>query len=193
MLSKIRYNAPVILTFSFLSLGALLLGLLTGGWTTTHLFCVYRAPLADPLTYVRFFGHVLGHSGLEHYMGNILMMLVIGPTVEEKYGSKPLLYAMLATALVSGLVQFLFFPGSALLGASGIVFMLIVISSLGGMKNGTIPLTLILVAVFYLGGEVLRALTADDNISQLTHIIGGICGGVFGYSMAGRKKHRRKS
>ena len=97
------------------------------------------------------------------------------------------------TAAVTGLVEMVFFPGYALMGASGIVFMLIVLSSLSGMRDGRIPLTLILVAVFYLGGEVLRALTVNDNISQLTHVIGGVCGGVFGYSMAGRKKRRRKA
>ena len=81
------------------------------------------------------------------------------------------------------LVQVVFFPRSALLGASGIVFMLIVLSSLSGMSQGTIPLTFLLVAVIYLGQEVSDALTARDNISQLTHIVGGVCGGVLGMSM----------
>ena len=58
----IRFNAPVILSFALLSLIALLLGKWTNGATTTQFFSVYRSSLADPLTYVRFFGHVLGHS-----------------------------------------------------------------------------------------------------------------------------------
>ena len=58
----LRYNAPVTLTFALLSLLALLLGRLTDGWTTQHLFCVYRAPLTDLLTYPRLFLHVLGHT-----------------------------------------------------------------------------------------------------------------------------------
>ena len=33
----------------------------------------------DPLTYVRFFTHVLGHSGYSHYMGNMLLLLLVGP------------------------------------------------------------------------------------------------------------------
>ena len=45
----IQYNSPVVLTFSLLSLGALLLGELTGGASTGLLFCVYRSPLTDPL------------------------------------------------------------------------------------------------------------------------------------------------
>lgn len=186
MRMRIQYNAPVTLTFAFLSLGVLALDFLTGGWSTQTFFCVYRAPLTNPLTYVRMVGHVLGHSGYAHYLGNMMLLLVIGPTLEEKYGSSRFLSCIFITALISGLVQFFLFPGSALLGASGIVFMMILLSSLSGMRSGTIPLTLILVAVLYLGGELVDAVTVRDSVSQLTHIVGGLCGAALGFSM----KHR---
>ena len=180
---KLHYNSPVVLTFALVSLGALLLGYLTDGASTYKCFSVYRAPLTDFWTYPRFVLHVLGHSSYAHYIGNMMMILVIGPPLEEKYGSRSLLIAILITALVSGLVQWLFFPGTALLGASGIVFMMIVMSSLGGMKNGCIPITLILVLVLYSGGEIVDGVVLRDNVSQLTHIIGGICGALLGLSM----------
>ena len=109
VLKRIHYNTPVVLTFFFLSLAALLLGALTGGWTTQAFFSVYRSPLTDPLGYVRLFGHVLGHAGYEHFAGNMLLFLVIGPPMEEKYGSKVLLTGILLTALISGLLQCIFF------------------------------------------------------------------------------------
>ena len=180
---KISYNAPVALTFALLSLLALVLDGITNGWTTVNLFSVYRCSLADPLAWFRFFGHVLGHSGFAHYIGNMVLILVLGPNLEDRFGSWTVLWAILLTAFVSGLVQFLFFPGTALLGASGIVFMMILLSSFGGVRNGVIPITLILVAVFYLGGELWDAIFVDDNVSQLTHIIGGICGALLGISM----------
>lgn len=111
------------------------------------------------------------------------MILVVGPPLEEKYGSKNLFWAIFLTALVSGLVQWLFFPGTALLGASGIVFMMIVMSSLSGMKDGCIPITLVLVLILYIGGEIVNGLLQQDNISQLTHIVGGVCGAVLGLNM----------
>ena len=186
MRPHIQYNSPVVLTFALLSLGALALGWATGGWTTLHLFCVYRSPLSDPLTYVRLVGHVLGHSGYAHYLSNMMLLLVAGPPLEEKYGSRRLLLCILVTALISGLVQFLCFPKTALLGASGIVFMLILLSSLSGMRAGAIPLTLILVAVLYLGGEVVDAITLRDNVSQLTHVVGGLCGACLGFALSRR-------
>jgi membrane associated rhomboid family serine protease len=181
---RIQYNSPVVLTFALISLISLLLGMLTGGKSTTLLFCVYRAPLTDPLTYVRMVCHVLGHSNYSHYLNNMMLLLVVGPPLEEKYGSKRLVICIVITALVSGLVQFVLFPGSALLGASGIVFMMIVLSSLAGMKSGSIPLTLILVLILYLGGEVVTAVTVQYNVSQLTHIIGGLCGAALGFAMS---------
>jgi len=67
------------------------------------------------------------------------------------------------------------------------VFMMIVLSSLSGMRDGGIPLTLVLVMVLYLGGEVVAAVTQADNVSQLTHIVGGLCGAVLGFGMSRRK------
>ena len=184
---KISYNAPAALTFALISLLALVANYFTSGWVNANLCSVYRSSLADPLTYVRFFGHVLGHSGYAHYIGNMVLILVLGPNLEDRFGSWNVLWAILFTALVSGVVQFLFFPGTALLGASGIVFMMILLSSFGGVRNGTIPTTLIFVAVFYLGGELWDAIFINDNISQLTHIVGGLCGTVLGFALSGRR------
>ena len=180
---RLQYNAPVVLSFALLSLGALLLGVLTGGRSTKLLFSVYRCPLSDLLAWPRFVLHVLGHSGYAHYIGNMMMILVVGPPLEEKYGSRPLFWSIFLTALVAGMVQWLFFPHTALLGASGIVFMMIVMSSLAGMKDGCIPITLILVLLLYVGGEIVDGVVLSDNVSQLTHIIGGLCGAFLGISM----------
>ena len=178
----------LVLLFALLSLLVLLLDGWTGGVSTTRFFCVYRSSLADPLTYVRFFGHVLGHSGYSHYMNNMLLLLLVGPGLEEKYGSRNLLVTILVTALVTGLVQFIFFPGTALLGASGVVFMMIVLNSFTEMRRGGIPLTMLLVVALYLGNEVVDGLSESDNISQMTHIVGGLCGIVFGFTLARAKK-----
>ena len=185
---KIQYDSPVVLTFALLCLGALLANHLTDGWTNQNLFCVYRASFYDPLTYVRFFGHVLGHADMVHFFSNICLLLVLGPVVERRYGSKNLLLAIVVTALVTGLVQFIFFPGTGLLGASGIVFMMIFLSSISGIKGGNIPVTLILVAIIYLGQEVSTMIMENDQTSQLTHIIGGVCGIVLGAMMAKKKR-----
>lgn len=178
----------MILTFFLLSLAVLLLDWQTGGWTTAHLFCVYRSSLTDLFFYVRLVGHVLGHANWEHFMNNMLLLLVVGPPMEEKYGSLPLLKAILFTAVASGVLQCLLFPGTALLGASGIVFMLIMLASLAGARSGSIPLTLILVAVMYMGEQIYSILFVKDDVANFMHIVGGVCGTAFGFYCTRRKR-----
>ena len=188
---RIKYNAPFTITFALISLVAFLVDQRTGGAANRLLFGVYRSSLTDPLTYVRAFTHVLGHSSFAHYSGNIMLMLVLGPTLEERYGSATIFKLSAVTALVAGLAHCLLYSNTMLMGASGIVFMMILLSSVGGAKNGTIPLTLILVAALYIGGEVMDGMFSADNVSQLSHIIGGVCGAVFGMARSGRGSGRR--
>jgi len=178
-LGKLQYNSPVTLTFTFLSLVILLLGYITDGKTTNLLFEVYRSSWSDPLNYFRLFGHVLGHMDWNHYTNNMVLFLVSGPILEEKYKSQSFFIMIAITAVVSGLFHVILFPSTVLLGASGIVFMMIVLSSAAGMKDGKIPLTLILVVIIYLGGEII-SVGSKDGIAHIAHILGGICGAAFG-------------
>ena len=189
MLRKIDYNAPVSLSLTIAAFVVLCLGWVTDGLTTRQLFCVYGSPWTDPLTYVRLFGHVLGHASWDHFLNNMLLLLVVGPPMEEKYGSKPLLCGMVFTALVTGVLQCVLFPRSGLLGASGIVFMLIMLSSLAGFSGG-IPVTMLLVAALYFGQQVYDIIFVHDNVANFMHIVGGLCGTAFGYYSALHSRRR---
>ena len=185
---RFRYNSPVVLTFALISLVDLLDGEVTGGEASRLYFSVYSFPPDQPLGYVRLLTHVLGHSSWEHYTGNITLMLVIGPTLEHRYGSMTILKCIALTAIVTGAAQCLLFPGVALCGASGVVFMMILLASMGGSRGGGIPLTMVAVAIFYLGGEVAAAISVRDNISQLSHILGGVCGAGMGFYLASKER-----
>lgn len=180
---KISFNSPVILGFSIICLVALLLNILTRGRSNILLFSVYRSSFLQPLTYVRLIGHVFGHAGWEHFINNIMLILVVGPLLEEKYGSRNMFCVIFITALVTGLVNCLLFPHVRLLGASGVVFALILLSSFTSIKNGYVPLTFILVALIYLGDQVYDGLFLKDNVSNLSHILGGFVGAGLGYVM----------
>lgn len=186
----ISYNSPVILGFTGICFLSLIIGIITKGVSTNLLFSVYRSSLMDPLTYIRFIGHIFGHAGWEHFIGNIMFILVVGPLLEEKYGSSNIVFVILSTALVTGLVNFIIFPHTQLLGASGVVFAFILLSSFTSIKEGSIPLTFILVAVIYIGGQVYNGLFIKDNISNLTHILGGITGAGLGYELNKNKISR---
>lgn len=189
MFKKIKFNSPVILSFAFISLLVLILNFLTQGISNQLFFSVYPSRLSNPLTYIRFLGHVLGHANWQHYINNMLLLLIVGPLLEEKYGSRSILIIIFITAVISGLVNVILFPNTALLGASGVVFAFILLSSITSYEDGSIPLTFILVALIYIGGQIIDGLTVKDHISNTTHIIGGMIGSVFGYYMNGKRLH----
>ena len=176
---RIHYNSPVILTYAIVSLIVLVSGVLTNHALTYQFFVIYRTAPTDPLLYLRLFTYVLGHANFDHYFGNLTMMLLVGPMVEEKYGSKPLLLMIIFTALIGGLTHIAFFSVGAL-GASGIVFMLILLTPFTNMRRGSIPLTFILVALIFIGREVMYSFTIDDNVSRFGHVLGGISGAIMG-------------
>ena len=180
---KITFNSPVVLGFVALCLVATLSNYMTRGLANELVFMTYHSSLSDPMTYVRFFTHVLGHGGWDHFMGNVLYLLLLGPMLEEKYGGKRILQVILVTALVTGLINYIFFWNVALCGASGVCFAFILLSSFTSFKEGEIPLTVVLVATVFLGQQVYEGLTLKDNISNMAHIFGGIVGWATGTAL----------
>jgi len=177
-LKKIDINAPVTLGMAALSLLVLGGNALTGGWLNRFL-AVYYTSFLDPLLYMRLLTHSIAHQDLAHYTGNFLLLLVVGPVVEERYGSRDTLMMIAIASVVIGLINVVLFSGTMLLGASGIVFMMILLASFVNIREGKFPLTVVLVFVLYIGNEI-ASLSANDQISQLSHILGGLCGGIFG-------------
>ena len=187
---QFSFNSQVILGFTILCFAVLALDQVTMGNSTRTFFSVYRSSLLSPFTYIRFFGHVLGHANWEHLIGNMMLILVVGPLLEEKYGSSNILFVILATALITGIIHFIFFPRTMLLGASGVVFALILLSSFTSFQEGKIPVTFLLVAVLYIGEQVYDGLFIQDNVSNLTHIAGGVVGSGLGFVMNKNKMNR---
>ena len=184
----IEFNSPVILSLFFISLILLVVNRITGGMINSLLAC-YFTRWSDPLMYPRLFSHVLAHQDLSHFTGNYLFILAVGPMVEEKYGSGNLAKMALITAGATGLINVVFFS-SGLVGASGLLFMLIILASFTNIREGRLPLTVILVLSLYVGNEIIRGLFTSDNISQLSHIAGALCGAVFGFDFHGIRLRR---
>ena len=182
---RIYLNAPITLGFVLICCLAMLLDYTTLGKSTSLVFSTYGSSYLRPLTYIRLIGHVFGHSSISHLVNNMLYILLLGPILEEKYHDK-LVYVILVTAIVTGLAHNIISPNTMLLGASGVVFSFILLASITGNKEG-IPLTLIIVAIMWIGGEIYDGISTIDNVSQLTHILGGISGTIMGLSFKTKK------
>lgn len=177
---RISINAPFVLGFATLGLVAMILSALTQGGSTRFFFELGgQFEFGNPSFYFKLLLHPLGHLTWAHYFGNFTIILLVGPLLEEKYGSVLLAVASVLTALVTGLSHVLMF-NSALIGASGVAFMMILLTSMVNVRQNTVPLTFLIVAILFMGREIAASFQ-NDTISQFAHIVGGICGAAFGY------------
>jgi GlpG protein len=181
---RISYNAPVVLTFAIAAVVAFIIEQTV---PTARAWFVAYPQLVDAHAYVGLFTHILGHASWEHLLGNFMLILLIGPILEERHGSMTLLFMILVTALMTGLAALVFSNG-LVLGASGIAFMMILLASLANVRGGEIPLTFLVVALIYMGGEIVHAVQGHDNISHMAHLVGGAVGAAFGFLGARPKK-----
>lgn len=180
---KLRYNAPVSLTFTLISAIVLLLNQFL---LKTLIPTLFVAPgrgdfsFVNPVDYIRVISHVIGHANWTHFISNFSFILLLGPSLEEKYGSGSILLMMFVTAVVTGILNVLLIP-AGLMGASGIVFMMILLMSFTNIKAGEIPITFILIVLLFIVKEVVDAIKDNNNISEFAHIAGGIMGSLFGF------------
>ncbi len=183
-MKKITLNSPVVLLFALACGGAYVANIFSNGWALANLFTITSLPWNQPMTYVRLICHIFGHTSIEHLYGNMLLFLLIGPLLEEKYGSLNIAIVILITAVVTGIAHIFLSPDTLLCGASGVVFAFILLAGVTGSGSG-VPLTMIIVAAMYITKSLYDGFNSPQ-ISQMAHILGGIIGGVFGMVMKGK-------
>lgn len=191
MALRIKYNAPVSLSFALLCTAVLICDQYLGTNLTYNYFIIDSKQSFDWANYPSYYhllSHIVGHYNWQHLISNLTYLLLLGPILEERYGSFKLCIMIAFTALVTGLINALF-SNSKLIGASGLVFMFITLISMVNIQKKEIPLTLLLVLALYLVQEFL-ALFSNDGVSQLTHIIGGLAGMILGFIIKPARRWR---
>ena len=179
---RLKYNAPTILTYTFICFFVMIITVYLLPDLIYNWFMVPGRQDFSPLSlrnWVSVFTHVIGHSGWNHLGRNFSIILLVGPMLEENHGSIPLLVMIAITSVVTGILNVIIF-NTALMGASGVAFMMILLASFTNFSRGEIPLTFLLVLVLYLGDQVLSSFSTS-NISNFAHIAGGFCGSLFGF------------
>jgi len=130
----VEFNSPVTLLLVLVSCAVHIADSFVGFPLSTTYFGAWPWSFFrfdSALSYWRLVSHVFGHVSTAHLAGNAQLLLVVGPACEEKYGSRILLRLVVITAAVSGLLHSACSRDEVLLGASGIVFMLILLNRYG--------------------------------------------------------------
>jgi GlpG protein len=133
----------------------------------------------SPVWYISTLTYIFGHSDFEHIVGNLSIILLLGPLVELKFGWQKFTIMVVSTAFLTAVLHTLLWD-NGLIGASGIAFMLIVVTSLLNTRGKDIPITFILVVLLFLGQEIYSSFK-NDQISHFAHLFGGAMGAFWGF------------
>eukprot|EP00929_Paragymnodinium_shiwhaense_P021540 TRINITY_DN14015_c0_g1_i1.p1 TRINITY_DN14015_c0_g1~~TRINITY_DN14015_c0_g1_i1.p1 ORF type:complete len:241 (-),score=17.76 TRINITY_DN14015_c0_g1_i1:376-1098(-) len=182
--SAVDIDSPIILVFA-----ALCVFLYVFSGLLPSLACIpfNHFQFFNPAHYLRLFTHVAMHGSRDHLTGNMVNLLLVGPACERAFGSAVLAKFFLWTAGATGVAHLLFGKASTYaFGASGIVFMLILLNSLLSARTGRIPLTFIIQVILWCWQDIIsqfRCSVADkcDGISHIAHLSGAFVGTALGF------------
>lgn len=220
----LKYDSPVTLTFVLLSTLILALdSFALKGFLTTNIFICHGSKAVGNiaafdyknfLDYLRLFTHTLGSSGWQSLLANSTFILLLGPTLEERYGSPILLLMIVLTSLVGGVLNACLVPFFTS-GSQSIVFMMICLAAITAFSKKEVPLSWIIVFALYFalklcssysdfsnsnsasfsfsstsGGkkiDFIEFLTL--NLNTFTSLAAGIVGSLFGFLVSPKKRN----
>jgi len=179
ILNYFDYNSKVILTFFFI---CLLFRVLDKIFHVNKIMSAKRGHILNPFTYIRFITRIFVHRDWVHFSNNFFYILLLGPMIEEKYGSLNLIYMILITAFASSLIQVIL-ERSESVGCSDIVYMMIVLCSFVSITTGKIPITFVIIFFKFIADEIILTFhhKKNDNVGHISHVMGAICGFIFAY------------
>jgi membrane associated rhomboid family serine protease len=187
-LRRLTVEAPVVICFSMICVIIHLLNITLIPNLNRFLAVHDTFSILNPMQYIRLFTHVVAHDKqINHIKGNLMNLLLVGPSAEHVYGSQAMLLTFLLVALVSAVAHIL--VGGEYthqLGASGIVFCVILLNSLVAADSGTIPLSFLLTAGLWVTDEVIKFVWNTDHMSHHAHLTGAIVGTAAGYYFKGK-------
>jgi GlpG protein len=174
----ITFKSPVTLT---IVAGSLVATLLPGAPAVMALHPAGLASWLDPFFYSGIFGHIFVHSGLAHWANNMALILLLAPALESRYGSLKFVGTMGALTFLVGISEslLLIFTQKTVIGASDLVFALILMTTFAQSRKGEIPIASILVAILW-GVHELGGLLTKDSIANSAHLVGAAWGFVWG-------------
>ena len=149
---------------------------------------------SNPLSYLRLFTYVLGAASGEILVCNMIFVLLLGPSMEERYGTVVIAIMTFVSALFSGVLNACFCK-SSLQGCEAIIFMMIFLNSFVSLSKKKIPFSFVLVFILF----VLRGIfavdfkTASSAIQIIINVAGGLCGSLFAFLTSPKAKAAKKS
>lgn len=200
---SVSYDAPITLSFIFISTILFVLNkyVFKDLLAQKALICFGTAGNASfdyssPLSYIRIIAHIFYAASWNQLLTNATFILLLGPVLEERYGSIVIGLTFFLSSLVSGVLAT--FSTTTLSGPSGIIFMLILLNTITSLEKKNLSLSSILIFVLYAAFTLYEGfqnnasmfsgnpfiIFCKSNISTLMNLIAGLVGSLAGFLTA---------
>ena len=194
---KFQYDSPVMLTFAFITLIIFVLdtfvfkGKLKDTWLITPTAAGGAFPFAfsDFPSILRLFIHIFGYTESSVLICNLIFILLLGPQMEERYGSVIIGIMIFVSSLFSGVLNACFCK-NAVCGAEPVVFMLILLWTMMQLSRSKISASAIAVIALFITMLVFRK-NPNGVVGVVVIAAGGLCGSLFAF-LTSPKAHKAK-
>lgn len=199
---KVSYDAPVTLTFVLISAIIFLLSFfLAKAGKADGLEKIFTSPTAQtgalpfivkqPLSYLRLLFYIFGSvaDGALVLFTNLILIMLLGPAMEERYGSVIIGIMIFVSALFSGVLNACFCEAS-LVGSVPVVSMMIFLNAFMSFSKKKFPLSFAAVMILFV---VLQVFSGAGAVRIIICIAGGLCGSLFAFLTSPKMKAEKKN
>ncbi len=196
---KFAMDAPVTLTFALISLILYLLDSLAFKGSLAQKILLSPTcqtgslpfVVSQPVSFFRLILYAFSAVNWTALLANLLFVLLLGPAMEERYGSLVIGIMMGVSILFSGVLNAAFCPQS-LKGCTSLVFMMIFLNSFMSFSKKKIPLSFIMIFALYIAYGILDKSTGN-LLGTIVCVAGGLCGSLFAFLTSPKVKAEKKS
>ena len=199
---KVAYDAPVTLTFVIICAVIFLVSMIfVKNGKNPGLEKVFASPTSQagelpfipsaPLSYVRLLFYIFGAAAGEASVlfTNLILIMLLGPAMEERYGSVIVGIMIFVSALFAGVLNACF-SSESLVGAVPLVCMMIFLNAFMSFSKKKFPLSFAAVMILFV---VLQAVSGSGAVKIIICIAGGLCGSLFAFLTSPKMKAEKKN
>lgn len=134
----------------------------------------------------KFFTSFFGHSDLEHLLNNLFFIGLFGSIYERLTSGATFLNTFLVSAVFANLSAFVFFPETAIIGASGgatgvlAAFAIYRPRRIGLALGVPAPMWAVFLSYLFIN---FAGLSASNTVAYEAHLLGMVTGAVIGYKL----------
>lgn len=147
--------------------------------------------VSEPLMYAKLILYVFSTNSIQLLVLNMLLIVLLGPEMEQKYGSVIIGIMILISALFSGVLN-VCFCSQPIQGCLSVIFMLAFLNVFYAIVQNKLTVSSIIVFVLVFVYEFFQK---SDNgvIGILISICGGLCGSLIAFLSSPKVRAAKKS